>query len=375
MGTLRWGAIVLFLISLSIGVKGFDNLNGNYNFFHFQKNDGLSHNQVHCITQDSLGFIWIGTTSGLNRFDGNSFKVFRHSSSNPQSIKDNNIFQVFEDSQQKLWIKHSQGWDVFDPVTETFQFTPQIPLKQITLPHERLNAVIPDKEGRDWFCTNYFGLICNIPGRDSVIHLQNDEADTMTISSNYVSSAAQASDGSIWIVTNVGAIEQINPKTFKVTKRIYFNKSKNTSIYYGIFIDAEGLVWTYATNFASGLFCFNPISGELRHFNSKSNPFRLSSDIVTDVVQDDEGVIWISTDHGGVNLFNKKTQSFTFLSPDPFNKASLSTYNIICMHKDKHGTIWLGTYKDGIDCYHKNVFRFNLLKDNPSIQMILTRTT
>jgi signal transduction histidine kinase/ligand-binding sensor domain-containing protein/DNA-binding response OmpR family regulator len=367
MGTLRWLVIVLVFLALSNVVVGFDKQGSNYNFFHFKKNDGLSHNQIHCIMQDSAGFIWIGTNSGLNRFDGNTFKVFKHANSNPKSIKDNNIFNVFEDSQRKLWVRHSQGWDIFEPITESFQNTPQISLNQITIPHERLNTLMSDDKGRDWFCTNYFGLICRVPDRDSVVQLVNDEADTATISSNYVSAIAPDKEGNMWIVTNVGAIEKINVSTFKVAKRIFFNRSKNTTVYYDIFIDREGVIWTHATNYAGGVYSFNPSTEELRHFNTKSANYRLTSDIVTDVIQDIDGMIWISTDHGGLNLFNKHSQSFTYLSPDPFNKASLSANNLVCMYKDRHGTIWIGTFKDGIDCYHKDVFRFNLLKDNPIV--------
>ena len=49
--------------------------NSTYSFKHYNINNGLSQNTVHCILQDRMGFMWFGTKDGLKRFDGTSFKV------------------------------------------------------------------------------------------------------------------------------------------------------------------------------------------------------------------------------------------------------------------------------------------------------------
>ena len=64
----------------------------------FDMNDGLSHKTVNYITQDSRGFIWFGTKDGLNRYDGNSFKVYRHASDKPYGIGNSQIRSVVEDN-------------------------------------------------------------------------------------------------------------------------------------------------------------------------------------------------------------------------------------------------------------------------------------
>ena len=59
-----------------------------YRFSHLDTKDGLSNNQITCILKDSKGFIWFGTMSGLNRFDGNGFKIFKSNVHDSSSIND-----------------------------------------------------------------------------------------------------------------------------------------------------------------------------------------------------------------------------------------------------------------------------------------------
>src|ERR1700748_3791846 len=65
--------------------------NNKYQFSHLDISDGLSHNQVNCIYKDSKGFMWFGTMSGLNRYDGYSFKIFKHDINTKNSLNDDYI--------------------------------------------------------------------------------------------------------------------------------------------------------------------------------------------------------------------------------------------------------------------------------------------
>ena len=56
--------------------------------------NGLSHTTVLSIYRDEFGFVWIGTTDGLNRFDGHSVTTFRYDSEDDTSIKANNITEI-----------------------------------------------------------------------------------------------------------------------------------------------------------------------------------------------------------------------------------------------------------------------------------------
>src|SRR5690606_9124610 len=81
-------------------------------FAHFQADHGLSHNSVNCIIQDRMGFIWIGTKGGLDRFDGNEFEDIPL---NPQKAGASHVTCLYEDHQGKIWIGTISGLFRYDP--------------------------------------------------------------------------------------------------------------------------------------------------------------------------------------------------------------------------------------------------------------------
>src|SRR3989304_1778799 len=76
----------------------------NIRFEQFNLEEGLSHSTVNAILQDRMGFLWIGTQDGLNRYDGYNFKVYKPDADDPTSLGDRWITSLAEDSQGYLWV-------------------------------------------------------------------------------------------------------------------------------------------------------------------------------------------------------------------------------------------------------------------------------
>ncbi|MCJ8267817.1 MAG: hypothetical protein MJK04_00265 [Psychrosphaera sp.] len=91
---------------------------------HFERlsiEDGLSQNTVFSILQDSQGYIWFGTADGLNRYDGYTFKVFRHNPQDVGTISNNFITSLYKDSKGRLWVgTWGGGLNRFDADTQRF---------------------------------------------------------------------------------------------------------------------------------------------------------------------------------------------------------------------------------------------------------------
>ena len=87
-------------------------------FSHLTTEDGLAQDNVVAILQDRRGFMWFATGEGLNRYDGNSFVVYKNDPKDPGSLSHNFIRTVFEDAQGYLWVAAYPGINRFDPRTE-----------------------------------------------------------------------------------------------------------------------------------------------------------------------------------------------------------------------------------------------------------------
>src|SRR5476651_101211 len=86
--------------------------NDQFQFSHLDINNGLSHNDVTCILKDSKGFMWFGTLSGLNRYDGYKFKIFKHAVSDTTTLDDDYIVSISEGPENKLWVETRNGFDI-----------------------------------------------------------------------------------------------------------------------------------------------------------------------------------------------------------------------------------------------------------------------
>ena len=75
---------------------------------------GLSNNTVRCIYKDHNGFMWFGTRDGLNRYDGNSFTVYRHVFKDTNSLGCDFVLSLCEDKSNRLWIGTRQGLNIYD---------------------------------------------------------------------------------------------------------------------------------------------------------------------------------------------------------------------------------------------------------------------
>lgn len=93
-----------------------------YRFTKLTSADGLAHNNVYAITQDYQGFMWFGTEDGLTRYDGYTFKTYKHDPTDTTSLQHNWIWSLYEDQNQQLWVgTFGGGVSRFDQATETFK--------------------------------------------------------------------------------------------------------------------------------------------------------------------------------------------------------------------------------------------------------------
>ncbi len=114
----RSGFLFVFLLLAGMGTLRAQASHLSFEPIHAAQ--GLYGNEVHCILQDSRGYMWFGTEKGLNKYDGASFTVYKHESANPSSIVDAKVQSLWEDKQGTLWVGTWNGLEKFDRATGTF---------------------------------------------------------------------------------------------------------------------------------------------------------------------------------------------------------------------------------------------------------------
>ena len=335
----------------------------NYKFGRIDMSKGLSHHTVNSILQDSAGFMWFATGSGLNRYDGYSIKVFRNIPDDTTSLLVDDLLKTFEGPEGKLWFLTNSGNVAYNSKTENFNRNTDQLLKKYKVARGLITFMKKDKFGRFWFVHYNQGLFCYDPGRQNTVRLTPNEKDTTGIATLEMSSLAEDKHGNVWVVHQNGVFERINHRTLKVDFRSYAlqKRFKSQLLEYYLFADADDDLWIYNhRNF--GCFYWDNKKGELARFHIASDRVGLSSNIISSVIQDKQGLIWIGTENGGLNILDKNDFSVQHLLNSEADPKSLSENTVQTLYMDSQGIVWVGSYKNGVSYYHPDIFRFDLYK-------------
>ncbi|MDA3893105.1 MAG: response regulator [Salinivirgaceae bacterium] len=327
------------------------------NFAHIDYTHGLSNNRILSFAEDDNGFVWIGTTSGLNRYDGYNIKTFKHDPSDSSSLIDNMVQSIVKDQLGRLWVGTTRGFVIFNPDTETFTIDFHFSIAQQPFSLFNISEVLPFGDSL---------LLMRIQGLGIIVHnlfTNNNRllnCSELTTGTNKVGiiSRMKTSNNKLYLMSDNGLIyivDVIDRKVLKIIKAVnsMFNGQQHL---YDFYVDHNQDIWVYSSNEEMGLLLIDD-KENIRHFNTKTEP-RLNSKIVSRIIQDSENNYWIGTDHGGLNILSSDKQKMTYIKHEEANNNSLSQNVITELFKSNKGIIWVGTFKKGVNYYHKSLFRF-----------------
>ena len=337
-----------------------------YSFLQVNNADGLVNNQVNCIHKDSRGFIWVGTVAGLSRYDGISFVNYKHNASDSTSISDNWVIDIQEDFNGNLWIETMWGYNVYDVQKEKFY-------RDV---NAYLNIDLRDGSIEHIYCDNKKQLWIKL--FDHLFYEKYDEHShtfksifpTSKITDAFVIDFIHANN-SFYYLFNNGELRSYNDSTLKLNFQNDFlsNKLGADSLTAQIYVDAEKDIWFYGNN--TGVYHFNYLEGAWKHYSVDTSPVRLTSNLIKKVIQDDKGLIWIGTDHGGIDVLNKYSGQISKIYHQSGNHKSIAQNSITDLYIDNNNIIWVGTYKTGLSYYHESIHKFphytHVLSDRRSL--------
>jgi len=348
--------LFLFLVICGLCAGRLAGQSDQYRFSRIDVGQGLSHNQVSGFLKDSRGFLWIGTVSGLNRYDGYSVRVLGNDLPDSALVGNTSIDKLFEDPHGRIWINSTS---VYDPATENFSQDIASLMTEYGLPGGTLSDIIRDKTGNYWFVHARHGLFRYTPNGSGVGKL-------ITVSlgdTSRVTAFAQANNGAFWVMHSSGVLEQLAAKDFSVAyTNDFLKKTAGASLDYRMVADSDGDLWVFLSDQIAGIYYFDHQQHTFSHIDQSSAPLRLNTNIVRGVVEDNHGLIWVGTDHGGINIIDKKRRTVRYVLTNPEDSKSLSQNTITTLYKDDQGIIWVGTYKQGLCYYHEGIIRFPLYR-------------
>ncbi|MCK5370255.1 MAG: hypothetical protein KAQ62_16955, partial [Cyclobacteriaceae bacterium] len=292
---IRFLIVICFIISPTILLSQSD-----YRIVRPSLNEQLSNNYIHCIHQDSFGFMWFGTDGGLMKYDGYNITEYVNNPDDPNSLSNNLIFTIYEDpsdSGKVLWLGTGSGLVKFDRLSgKFFQFTGTTD-KTSPIPDESIQSICKDRNGNYWLGGKSFTKF-DISSEVFSYHLKE-------IEQLFTYSICEDQLGILWLGTNLGLVKY-DPQS---------EEGNNYTIY--------------------------PLSTD--------NPYKANRNMISSVLVDKKGVLWVGT-YDDILKFNCESEKFIL---PQFIEGDASTYSVVwgsaatnlieAIREDKAGNIWCGS--------------------------------
>lgn len=340
----------IFLFFLAIASYGQE-----FNFAHLDTRNGIAGNEVVAIYKDCRGFVWFTTNTGLNRYDGERIKVFNRSSDAILGTHYDAMKKIVEDDKGNLWMLGNK-YVMFDWRKEVFVNNTDSILEQMGLPSNPISIQVDQFKN---FIVAYSqkGVFKYQPKTKKLIAFKPLN-DPMTIFPSEIVEIAIKGEY-VWILHKEGVLERLNTRTGKVDLRKNYLKSTpiTSLIPKSIFIDSDNMIWIYPGLNNKGAIYYNEKNDQWKQFDIDSKP-ALSNSFVRGIISDHKGLVWIATDHGGINIIDKEKNTVRVVQHEEYNNFSLGQNSIVSLYCDPHGIVWAGTYKNGVSYYHPDMFKF-----------------
>lgn len=346
--------VVCFFATLAIAQDP-----GQYSFTHYTTASGLLSNQVNTLVQDEEGYIWAGTTNGLQRYDGARYKTFRRTEKDSSTIPSNPVWQLLIDKKKNLWVLLADGRvGIFNTRKFTFREVP-VHFKKPISPNTSVKRLITDEYG------NLFYLISG----SEVITL-DEKANDFSYTHNFfkqkeqwpgiIDFHQQRGTQKYWMSIEGGGIAVYNKATGQlsytgnnVEKESVIEQYKTLSTLYHFFFDRQQRLWfiEWGNRPVPHIYCYDiktnkPVVEKAELFSSLKTYHEIRG-----FFQQQDGTVWVK----GLLVFakfNETEKKFQPVYNGYRNESSIAYEAVHCLYEDRENNVWVTTDNNGL-------YRFN----------------
>ena len=330
-----------------------------YMFKTLDAKDGLTSSQVNCILKDGRGYMWFGTSAGLYRYDGYTFKVFQCDSQDGSSLPDSYITSLQESLDGNLWVGTAMGYCVYKPQTETFERDMRQVFAKMNI-DQIPKVVYIDRHKNIWGAIPNKGVVC-FNMQQQLLFEFGYTGDITGVPQGNICSISECRDGAL-IVYDDGRIVCCDvmhqQHTVWATNEIADRNLRHTATLKA-FADPMDNIWLYGQG---TLFLYNKSTNAWD--TSIGDRLGLTSGGVDNSVHgmggDRSGNIWIGTDQNGLICMNANTHEMEPVQPRNINEGQLikDIVRIQSVYIDDTDLLWVGTEKSGVAYHGANIYRF-----------------
>lgn len=326
---------------------------------------GHSPGATFAIAEDSLGFIWFGTTDGLYRYDGYNLKVFRNIPENDSSLSNNTIRGLCFDRKGLLWIStQGGGLDCFNVLEEKFTHYKSTGKSENELSGNSLWAVMADHSDRIWVGVTGKGIDCLNRKTLLFSHYDPLPGDMKLRQEQTIRSLIESRTGLIWAgIPDYGLIS-INPSTGGVqhySAEASEGYGLSNLAIYELLTDPSGKIWI--STYGGGMNIYDPLERTYQYITQEEEG--ISSDLVYSTTRKGDE-LWLGTEYG-ITVYPIHDGKIQVYKKGVGMGINLSENRIRKMFVDSQGIVWAGS-ESGVDkiVSQKNFKMFRYLKDNPN---------
>lgn len=291
--------------------------NKQYAFQQISMRNGLSYS-VRCLAvSHEKGYVWIGTRSGIGRFDGYELRKYL----------DDNVTHIVEDKEHTIWAITSKGLFYYNYQEDEF----------LKARDSDNNPVVASS-----ICLEADGILFGGNGRLYKYKYANHQIQffcSLIANAKFNITNLQKWDEQTLLCTNRWCHALLVDTATGQTRLAPFDSKDLIAT----LIDSKGNIWV--APYHQGVKCYDRSGKLLRSYQTQNSPLR--TNVVLSLAECD-GQIWIGTDGEGIYILNPENDAISVLSHVPGNPYSLPANSILYLYADSNNNMWAGSVRGGL---------------------------